>query len=73
MSTLKDSGGVKPISEWGAECARGFVSNARFGSGRVIERTNRNATRKWRNEAGPAFQSIEEQQVLEPTSQGGQS
>lgn len=36
-------------STWGPECARGFVSDARFGpDDRVIPRTNRNVTRKWR-------------------------
>jgi hypothetical protein len=36
-------------STWGPECARGFVSDARFGpSDRVIPRTNRDVTRKWR-------------------------
>jgi len=42
---------IWPISEWGYECGRGFVSEARFAgdSGtRVIKRTNRNTTRKWR-------------------------
>jgi hypothetical protein len=38
--------GVRPISEWGSGCARGFVSNERFGSGPVIKRTNRAAQRK---------------------------
>ena len=34
--------GIRPISEWGPECARGFVSNERFaraGMDRVIART----------------------------------
>jgi hypothetical protein len=39
--------GIRPISEWGPECARGFVSDARFGSGRIIKRTNRQTTRRW--------------------------
>lgn len=42
--------GIWPISEWGWECARGFISNARFGSAPVIERTNRETTRKWRRQ-----------------------
>lgn len=28
--------GIRPISEWGSACARGFVSDSRFGSGQVI-------------------------------------
>ena len=42
--------GIKPIAEWGPECARGFVSDARFsrGNDKVIKRTNRATTRKWR-------------------------
>ena len=43
--------GIWPMHEWGAACARGFISNPRFGSGPVIERTNRETTRKWRNGA----------------------
>lgn len=42
--------GIKPISEWGGACKRGFVSDARFDSGKgdqVIKRTNRAKTRKW--------------------------
>ena len=41
--------GIKPIAEWGPECARGFVSDARFSRGkdRVIKRTNRSKTRRW--------------------------
>ena len=38
---------IKPIGEWGGACGRGFVSDARFGSGQVIKRTNRETTRKW--------------------------
>lgn len=48
--------GIWPISDWGHECGRGFVSDARFSGGRskVIKRTNRNTTRKWRKlEHGP--------------------
>ena len=44
--------GIKPISEWGSECGRGFVSDARFGSGQVIKRTNRDSSRKWRKVEG---------------------
>jgi hypothetical protein len=43
--------GIWPISEWGPSCGRGFVSNARFArsaSEQVIQRTNRETTRKWR-------------------------
>jgi hypothetical protein len=41
--------GIWPISEWGAECGRGLVSDARFGyDNRVIKRTNRATSRKWR-------------------------
>ena len=45
--------GIWPISEWGTECARGFVGNARFARGneKVIQRTNRETTRKWRKVA----------------------
>lgn len=45
-----DAGGW-PISEWGYSCGRGFVSDARFGGGQVIKRTNRDTTRKWRRSA----------------------
>jgi hypothetical protein len=38
--------GIWPIAHWGAECGRGFISNARFGSWKVISRTNRDTTRK---------------------------
>ena len=37
---------VKPISDWGPECARGFVRDARFGPGQVIPGTSRAKTRK---------------------------
>ena len=40
--------GIWPISEWGGSCYIGFISNARFGSGLVIPRTNRDTTRHWR-------------------------
>jgi hypothetical protein len=43
--------GIWPISEWGPSCGRGFVSNQRFArspSEQVIQRTNRDTTRKWR-------------------------
>ena len=42
--------GIWPISEWQYEVARGFVSDSRFSRGAdpVIPRTNRAATRKWR-------------------------
>jgi hypothetical protein len=42
--------GIWPMCEWGPECARGFTSDARFdrGNDRVIKRTNRSVTRKWR-------------------------
>jgi hypothetical protein len=41
--------GIYPISEWGYACARGFVSDSRFGEGQpVIKRTNRETTRRWR-------------------------
>jgi hypothetical protein len=33
--------GIWPMEEWGSACGRGFVSNARFGAGIVIPRTNR--------------------------------
>ncbi len=46
---INPSTGIWPTCEWGFECMRGFVSSARFGSGRVIERTNRATTRCWRN------------------------
>ncbi len=40
--------GIWPISEWGFECMRGFVSDSRFGpNDLVIKRTNRAITRKW--------------------------
>lgn len=37
------------LSEWGAFCGRGFISDSRFGDGLVIRRTNRETTRKWRS------------------------
>jgi hypothetical protein len=38
--------GIWPMSEWGSECTRGFVSDLRFGAGQmVIKRTNRKKTR----------------------------
>jgi hypothetical protein len=41
--------GIWPFSEWGSACARGFVSDSRFGPGQtVIARTNRASTKKWR-------------------------
>lgn len=40
--------GIWPISEWGAECARGFSRNERFGGTRVIAGANCQITRKWR-------------------------
>lgn len=36
---------VKPIAQWGPECSRGFVRDARFGPGQVIKGTNRNKSR----------------------------
>lgn len=49
--TIDPKTGILPISEWGAECARGFVSNARFSGGKdkVIPRTNRTITKKFRS------------------------
>ena len=44
-NTAKHITSVKPISEWGPECSRGFVRNAMFGSGQVIKGTNRNKSR----------------------------
>ncbi len=44
--------GIWPVSDWGNECMRGFVSSSRFGGGTVIARTNRETTRKWRREGG---------------------
>jgi len=48
--TIDAETGIWPISEWGAECARGFVSDSRFArpGDKVIERTNRHTARKWR-------------------------
>jgi hypothetical protein len=37
---------IKPIREWGPECSRGFVRDARFGPGQVIKGTNRAKSRK---------------------------
>jgi hypothetical protein len=45
--------GIWPMSEWGAECYRGFVSSSMFGSGQVIKRTNRDVSRKWRRTETP--------------------
>ena len=54
--TIDPEIGIWPMSEWGAECGRGFVSNERFARGgeKVIKRTNRQATRKWRKLARKA-------------------
>ena len=38
--------GIRPISQWGPECSRGFVRDARFGPGQVIKGTNRSKSRK---------------------------
>jgi hypothetical protein len=48
--TIDAETGIWPRSEWGSECQRGFVSNDRFATrgDRVIKRTNRSTTRKWR-------------------------
>lgn len=40
--------GILPIHEWAGACGIGFISNARFGSGQVIKRTNRETSRRWR-------------------------
>jgi hypothetical protein len=59
---IDPSTGIWPISEWGASCYMGFVSNSRFGSGPVIKRTNRETTRKWRklnDRAGGAHAATE--------------
>ena len=42
--------GIWPAAEWGSACQRGFVSCERFArpGDQVIERTNRNTSRKWR-------------------------
>lgn len=49
MKTVDPETKIWPIKEWGSECGRGFVGNARFaGAGdRVIPNTNRETTRKW--------------------------
>lgn len=41
--------GIWPTCEWGYECQRGFVRDARFqvGTEQVIKGTNREKTRKW--------------------------
>jgi len=31
---LDPATGILPVCEWGAECARGFISDSRFGDGR---------------------------------------
>jgi hypothetical protein len=38
---------IWPVSEWGAACGKGFISDPRFGNDQVIPRTNRTTTRKW--------------------------
>ena len=51
--------GILPISAWGSECARGFVSNARFSpSDTVIPRTNRATTRKWLRSGGRSVPAV---------------
>ena len=50
-SGIPSAPNIKPIREWGNECRRGFVSNARFSSSAldlVIPRTNRSAQKKKR-------------------------
>lgn len=51
--TIDPATGIWPMSEWGTECGRGFVSDMRFSGGkdRVIKRTNRSMTRKFRKSA----------------------
>ena len=41
--------GCWPISEWGRECGRGFVSDERFqrSDEKIIKRTNRAKTKEW--------------------------
>lgn len=59
MKSRDPKTGIYPIAEWGWECARGFVSDSRFSStDRVIKRTNRDTTRKWRKVAG-AYESAD--------------
>jgi hypothetical protein len=49
----RDPAGGWPIEEWGYLCARGFVSDSRFGANAtVIKRTDRNVSRKWRRVGG---------------------
>ena len=45
-TTKTKTSAVKPISEWGPECSRGFVRDARFGPGQVIKGTSRAKSRK---------------------------
>lgn len=40
--------GLRPVSQWGNACQRGFVRDSRFGPGQVIKGTNRAVSRKWR-------------------------
>jgi len=52
--TIDPETGIWPMSEWGSECGRGFVSDSRFSAtDKVIPRTNRNETRKWRAVKSP--------------------
>jgi hypothetical protein len=46
--TIDPETGIWPISEWGFEALRGFISNERFArpGDKVIPRTNRAAQRK---------------------------
>jgi hypothetical protein len=48
--TIDPATGIRPIAEWGYECARGFVSADRFArpGEQVIKRANRTTQRKQR-------------------------
>lgn len=45
VPTKREYGSVKPVGEWGNECARGFVRDSRFGPGQVIKPVSRDKLR----------------------------
>jgi hypothetical protein len=42
--------GIRPMSEWGSACQRGFVNSERFATrnDQVMPKSNRAALKKWR-------------------------
>ena len=46
MKNIDPETHIKPITQWGPECSRGFVRDSRFGPGQVIKGTSRAKSRK---------------------------